>query len=210
METRWSFEGRIDSATFEHKDDLKECFSRIVNTWKKNKASVCDASGLLLRHEDRSFILYLRFFRQLMPHVDVLYAQLQKRQVSSTFIQTCIRNFVVSINIVREKIPDIFHNDSCAVNEEPLAKRPRCECFDEEISLILREVCHVIISHCSSRFAVAGHLVEATLFDNTNHSRKFVLFNDHGMNTFNYINGLKNSLPELDILLNSRIKYSSF
>ena len=78
-----------------------------------------------------------------MPHVDVLYAQLQKHQISSTFIQTCIRNFVVSINYAREKFPDIFHNDSCAVNEEPLAKRPRCECFDEEISMRLGEVCDV-------------------------------------------------------------------
>ena len=74
---------------------------------------------------------------------DVLYAQLQKRQISSTFIQTCIKNFVVSINNAREKIPDIFHNDSCAVNEEPLAKRPRCEYFDQEISMRLGKVCDV-------------------------------------------------------------------
>ena len=102
-----------------------------------------------------------------MPHVDVLYAQLQKRQISSTFIQTCLRNFVVSINNVREKISDIFHNDSCAVNEEPLAKRPRCECFDEEISMVLEEVCDIVISHCSSRFAVTGHFVAATLFESS-------------------------------------------
>ena len=121
VQTRWNFESRIVSTVFEHKDDLKVCFKRIINTWKKDKASVRNASGLLLRLEDRSFILYLRFFHQLMPHVDVLYAQLQKRQISSTFIQTCLRNFVVSINNVREKISDIFHNDSCAVNEEPLA-----------------------------------------------------------------------------------------
>ena len=78
-----------------------------------------------------------------MPHVDVLYAQLQKRQISSTSIQTCIRNFVVSINNAIEKFPDIFHNDSSTANEEPLAKRPRCECFDEEISMRLVEVCDV-------------------------------------------------------------------
>ena len=75
-----------------------------------------------------------------MPHVDVLYAQLKNCQISSTFIQTCIRNFVVSVNNAREKIPDIFHNDSCAVNEKPLAKRPGWEYFDEEISMRLGEV----------------------------------------------------------------------
>ena len=110
---------------------------------EKDKASVHDASGLLLRLEDRSFVLYLRFFHHLMPHVDFLYAQLQKHQISSTFIQTCIRNFVVSLNNAREKIPDIFHNDSCSVNEEPLAKRPMCECFNEEFSMRLGEVCDV-------------------------------------------------------------------
>ena len=57
--------------------------------------------------------------------------------------------------------------------------------------MILGEVCDVVISHCSSRFAVTGHLVAATLFGNTNHSRQFLLFNAHGMNTFNYIIGLK-------------------
>ena len=57
-----------------------------------------------------------------MPHVDILYAQLQKRQVCSTFIQTCLQNFVKPINNVREKIPDIFNNTSCTMSEEPLAK----------------------------------------------------------------------------------------
>ena len=79
-----------------------------------------------------------------MPHVDVVYAQLQQWKVSSIFIQTCLRHFVVSINNVREKISDICHNDSCAVNEEPLSQRLRCECFNE-ISMILEEECGIVI-----------------------------------------------------------------
>ena len=62
-----------------------------------------------------------------------------------------------------KKVPDIFHNDSCSVKGEPLAKRPRCVYFDEQISMILEKVCDIIISHCSSWFAVTGHLVAATL-----------------------------------------------
>ena len=103
VQTRWNFESRLVSTVFEHKDDLKECCKLIINTRKKEKASVHDASGLLLRLEDRSFMIYLRFFHQLMPHVDILYAQLQKRQVSSTFIQTCLRNVVLSVHNVRDK-----------------------------------------------------------------------------------------------------------
>jgi len=39
-----------------------------------------------------------------------------------------------------KKIPDIFHNDPYAVNEEPQAERPRCLYFDKEISMTLEEV----------------------------------------------------------------------
>ena len=167
VQTRCKFESRLVSTVFEHKDDLKECFKLIINTWKKDKAIVHDPSGLLHWLEDRSFIIYLRFFHQLMPHVDILYARLQKCQISSSFIQTCLRNCVLSVHNVWERIPYIFHNNSCAVNEEPLAKRPRCECFDEEMSMILTEVCDIVISHCSSRFEVTGHLVAVTLFESS-------------------------------------------
>ena len=98
-----------------------------------------------------------------MPHVDILYAQLQKRQVCSTFIQTCLQNFVKSINNVRENIPDIFNNTSCTMSEEPLAKRPISSSIDGETSLILKEVCDIIISHCCSRFEFTGHLAATLL-----------------------------------------------
>ena len=52
VQTRLNFESRIVSTVSEDKDDLKECRNRIVNTWKKDKAS-----GLLPRLEDRNFIL---------------------------------------------------------------------------------------------------------------------------------------------------------
>ena len=37
VQTRCNFESRIVSTVFEQKDDLKECFTRIVNTWKRTK-----------------------------------------------------------------------------------------------------------------------------------------------------------------------------
>ena len=84
VQTRWKFDSRIVSTVFEHKDDLKECFKLMINTWKKDKASVHDASGLFLWLEHRSLLIYLRYFHQLMPHAD---AQLQKRQISPTFFK---------------------------------------------------------------------------------------------------------------------------
>ena len=37
VQTRWNFKSRIVSTVSEHKDDLKECLNRIVNTWKRTK-----------------------------------------------------------------------------------------------------------------------------------------------------------------------------
>ena len=105
VQTRWNFESRIVSTVFEHKDDLKECFNRIVNTWKKDKASVRDASGLLLRLEDRSFILYLRFFHQLMPR------RCSVCPVAKTSDQ---------LNLHSD-----MHKKFCGVNEQCQRKNPR-------------------------------------------------------------------------------------
>ena len=40
-------------------------------------------------------------------------------------------------------------------------------CHLRQISMRLGEVCDAVLSHCSSRFAVTGHLVAATLFDSS-------------------------------------------
>ena len=37
VQTRWNVKSRIISTVFEHKDDLKECFKKIINTWKRSK-----------------------------------------------------------------------------------------------------------------------------------------------------------------------------
>ena len=37
VQTWWNLDSRIVSTVFEDKDDLKECFNRIVDTWKRTK-----------------------------------------------------------------------------------------------------------------------------------------------------------------------------
>ena len=90
VQTRWNFESRIVSTVFEHKDDLKECFNRIVNNWKRTKLVFVMQVAFSLGLRTGALYSYLRFFHHLMPHVDVLYAQLQKHQIRPTFIQICI------------------------------------------------------------------------------------------------------------------------
>ena len=165
VQTRWDFHSRIVTTVFDHEDHLRKCFELIINTWKRDQASVCEASGLLHWLQDRNFSVYLNFFHQLIPHVDILICSTAKVPGLFYIHSDMLTKFVKSINNVREKIPDIFNNTSCTMSEEPLAKRPRSSSIDEETSLILKEVCDIIISHCCSWFEFTGHLVAATLFD---------------------------------------------
>ena len=74
VQTRLNFHIRIVS-TVEQKDDLRKCFHLMNNIRKRDKVSVCEASGLLHWLQHRNCSIYLNFFHQFMPHVDTLYAQ---------------------------------------------------------------------------------------------------------------------------------------
>ena len=163
VQTRWNFQSRIVLPVFEHKVSLIECFEKITLTWKGNEVSVNKASGLLQWLKDKEFLLFLKFFSQLMPHVDILYAQLQKLQICPTIIKESIKKFIQAINNARDKIPYVLTNYQSAPSS---AKRSRLSIFDEVDLRKLRifsGVCDIIISHYCKRFAFTENLVAATL-----------------------------------------------
>jgi hypothetical protein len=53
----------------------------------KNIPAVQAASGLLRMLNDKHFLFWRSFFHRIMPHVDVLYDQLQSRYANSTIVQ---------------------------------------------------------------------------------------------------------------------------
>ena len=157
--------------------------------------SVRKASGFLWWLKDKELLLFLKFFSQLIPHVDILYAQLQKRQIYPTIIKENIKNFIQAINNVRGKIPDILTNNQSAPSS---AKRPRLSISNEEYLRNLRnfsEVCDIIISHCCRRFAFTEHLVAPTLFE----SQPFAKYNQcfptevvrNAVTSFPFLDGIK-------------------
>ena len=161
---------------FEHKASLIECFEKIRLTWKGDEVSVCKASELLRWLKDIEFLLFLEFFSQLMPHVDILYAQLQKWQICPTIIKENIQNFIHAINDIRDKIPDFLTNNQSTPCS---ARSPHLSSSGEENLRnwrIFSEVCDIIISHCCSRFAFSEHLVAATLFDSKSFAKYDLCF----------------------------------
>ena len=191
VQTRWNFHSRIVSTVFEHKASLIACFEKITFTWKGDEVSVCKASGLLRWLKDKEFLLFLEFFSQLMPHVDILYAQLQKWQICPTKIKENIQNFIHAINGIRDKIPDFLTNNQST----PSARSPRLSSSGEENLRIFSEVCDIIISHCCSRFAFSEHLVAATLFDSQSFAKYDQCFPTevvrNAVKSFPFLDGIK-------------------
>lgn len=161
-QTRWNFQSRIVGTVHRYQNDLVECFEDMTANWNGDQVTVRKASGLLHWLLDKDFLLYLQFFNRIFPHVEILFAQLQKRGIDPAFIQSCIANFVDAINNERSKIHEILDTDTPTSH---IAKWPRVGNSSADKSHILHEVCDIIISDCSSRFQFSGHLVAANLLD---------------------------------------------
>ncbi|XP_034082528.1 uncharacterized protein LOC117552929 [Gymnodraco acuticeps] len=91
-----------------------------------------------------------------MPHVDMLFSQLQKRNIDSVYIKGLIKRFTSSIQTIRDSIPP-----DGSVQQPPTTKRRGLG--HEEQQRLAREVCDTILSHTKERFSFTKHLISATL-----------------------------------------------
>eukprot|EP00795_Rhopilema_esculentum_P017770 gene17770-9443_t len=144
---------------------IAQCYdgaADIIANWNGDQHTIREASGLLHWLQDNNFLLFLEFFQRVFPHVEILFAQLQKRQIDPTFIKNCITSFVDAINKERSRIHIIIDT---VMTTSPSAKRPRVGNSSADKSCILGEVCDIIISFCCTRFHFTGHLIAANLLD---------------------------------------------
>ena len=74
--TRSNFKSITVNAVYKHKDTLVECFLYLK---KSSSRTVQEASELRFYLENDEFMFWLSFFQRTMPHIDVLYGQLQAR-----------------------------------------------------------------------------------------------------------------------------------
>ncbi len=165
-QTRWNFGSRLVNTIFTYKAAFTECLEDIIETWSGDQTTIREANGLLNFLKDREFLIMLKFFQRIMSHVDILYAQLQKRQVDPIFIGRSMNAFVTAINSERGRIHELI---SQTTDSNDTDKRRRNESSDTEKARFLQEVCDIIISHCSFRFEFSGHLIASQLF----HSEMF-------------------------------------
>lgn len=60
-----------------------------------------------LLNNDETYLFWLNIFYRIMPHVDVLYEQLQKKRADANYIKRATRSFKNFIRNIRENIDQI-------------------------------------------------------------------------------------------------------
>ncbi|KAK7906731.1 hypothetical protein WMY93_015343 [Mugilogobius chulae] len=91
---RWNFHSWAVNTVFENKEQLIQCFERIRDSGNFDANTEQEAGALALLLETPDFSFFLHLFHQILPHVDVLYAKLQKKDIDSVYIKGSIQQFI--------------------------------------------------------------------------------------------------------------------
>ncbi|XP_062268110.1 zinc finger MYM-type protein 1-like [Platichthys flesus] len=190
---RWNFHSRAVNTVFEHRDDLIDCFERIRASDGFDDKTSHEAGGHIRLLEDPDFNFFLKLFHRIMPHVDILYAKLQNRNIDSVYINRCIQQFQEDIQKIRDSVHAMVVEHRSG-SEQP---RKRRAIDQDELKRIATEVCDTILGHTKERFAFKDHLISATLLD----SPQF----DHYLDAFPEV-ALATTLKAYPVLDGSRLK----
>ncbi|RXN35740.1 zinc finger MYM-type 1-like protein [Labeo rohita] len=156
---RWNFHSRAINTVFEHREDLIRCFQSIRDSGDFDPVTVREAGAFAMLLENQDFKFFLQLFHNIMPHVDLLYAKLQKKDIDSVHIRGSIQQFQQDIQKIRNSLHSLV--DQCSEGgSQPKRRRSLSPEVHERIAA---EVCDTILRHTLERFSFTDHLVSATL-----------------------------------------------
>jgi hypothetical protein len=115
---------------------------------------------------DKHFLFWLSFFHRIMPHVDLLYDQLQSRNASSTTVHSALGNFCNAVSSVRN---DISLTSEISEETPAFKKQKR----NEDLTILAKEACDTIWFQAKELFKFTGHLSAGKLLV----SEQFPLYN---------------------------------
>lgn len=160
VETKWNFNNRVVNTVHENREMLIECIENIEST--ANKTNTINQAGALRRMlKEPIFIYWLNVFQCLMPHIDILYNQLQ-RNTDSHAINNAINNF--EINIKKE----IDNLDNIKVEEDFISVKRKKLNFYLTGTIVANEICDLIIVIINDLFKYKKHHFASNLFLSVN------------------------------------------
>jgi len=156
VETRWNFHSRVVNTVYENRELIILCMDKIEST--SNQTITINQAGALRRLlQDSTFIYWLNVFHHLMPHVDILFNQLQKRGTDPVEISNSIQHFEMHIRKERDNL------DKIQIDEGESTKRRRENIYFTR-NIVAKEVCDTIILNINELFKYKNHLVASNLF----------------------------------------------
>ncbi|XP_063289993.1 zinc finger MYM-type protein 1-like [Pelobates fuscus] len=157
---RLNFNIRTVNVVFELKQDLIDCFKAILSRAQHfDTASVSEAKSYARLLEDREFLYFLYLFCDIMTYADLLYSQLQRKDIDNVLISKVTSDFTSSI----QKISDSIESIEGRLPEVSAHVQHSREDI-ATLNQIGKLVCDIVTAHVKERFAFSSHLVSATLF----------------------------------------------
>ena len=93
--TRWNFKSRIVQTVFELRDILVDCCTVLEDSPSESNGN--GASGIKRMLNDFTFLFWLEFFNKVMPHVDILFGQLQSTTMNAVKASTDLAAFTATM-----------------------------------------------------------------------------------------------------------------
>nr|XP_053646595.1 uncharacterized protein LOC128698395 [Cherax quadricarinatus] len=155
--TRWNFKSRTVNAVQEMKDALIECCTILEASNSRDTGSA--AAGIKRILSDPEFEFWLEFFSKVMHHVDIMFSQLQSRNINAVETNASLTAFASSVQKLRDEC------DASTMPSEPKRRK-----FNTNKAVAAKEVCDVILLQCRMRFSFTNHLEASQLLLASNFS----------------------------------------
>ncbi|GBO04550.1 hypothetical protein AVEN_208614-1 [Araneus ventricosus] len=120
--TRWNFKSRTINRVYEYREQLIKCMGKIEST-SKQAAAINQAGAIRRMLEDSKFVFWLTVFHNIMPHVDVLYNQLQKTRTDAALIRKQVNVFQQSLKKERKRRDTVTKEISASYKTSRKRKR---------------------------------------------------------------------------------------
>lgn len=140
----------------EHAAQYLENIIQVLEDIAENaNCGVLDAVTLVNYLKDKTFKKWLLFFSKVLPHAEILFAQIQHRKIDSVKIKTDLNSFKSAINNIK------------------------LECSESELS-----ICNILIKDFTTRFEYANHLILSNLLLKEDFAQYDQQFPDRILNQF--------------------------
>ena len=150
--TRWNFNSRSVNTLFEYKKEIIQCLKVILDREEiTNSQTISLASGHIKTLNSSSFTFWLSFFHKIMPHVDTLFAQLERRDIDAALA----RSLLIPLTNRLTKLEMTTY----PMKQFQKSRIKQSKTDRSELKRKNKEVCGTIIFQINETFDITGHSV---------------------------------------------------